>query len=852
MLVKDATRRGTSSLPDHLIEADGEYWTFWQTACLRGAGFPFNLVTTLASHRCAAAADEVLAMEVETESRRTEAAAKLRQELATKEDFAQRKKLTTGLKRLSKGQMPDLAPTASLDIPLWRCSAAMQKLAETRGRFAEEFSAAADELSEKIRCVAGNPMFREAVLLQNAHALQRVLRSLSHQPNRAPKRGFKERQNEELIANYLQRYCVKNDTIGFFGPVGWAHLDPDMQGVLAHPGASLVASSNIYFENWCIEALAAQIARNQAMLPWIAPRLSPYFWMDADVLHGPGGGCSRLTATQSAILKECTGEKMARDIAATVLALPGAELISEIEVYRVLEHFCSRKIISWTLEIPLDSYPERWLRARLQGIEDESLRAEAIGALNELEHAREGVALNVGNPDRLEPALEALNATFTKLTGKTSSRSAGQMYAGRTLIYEDCRRALDLNLGSDVVGSLATPLAIVLDSARWFSWEIADLYRGAFQKIHAELTAKTGKSSVDLLQFWTVSEPLLLDPKRRLANQVIPELQRRWSEVLDGVPAAGRWIKYKTDEIKAQADQIFAAPGPGWQSARYHSPDVMIAASDAEAIDRGEYFFVLGELHVTMNTLRYAFNVTQHGNAQELVDAISNDSSAPTVIPVFSRQWPRITNRTAAVLCSPQDYHLEISPQISNHPRSQVLSISKFIVESDERGLMVRTRDGDLEFDIIEFFGETLSTITGHGMEFMEASAHTPRISLDQLVICRESWRFPAAELAFIHEDDAQQRFLGFRRWKLAHAMPRFVFAKVPVEVKPFYVDFESPVYLEILAKKIRKNLTSDRAQEPVVVTEMLPAPHELWLPDDQGRRYTSELRIVARDLKGS
>ena len=34
-------------------------------------------------------------------------------------------------------------------------------------------------------------------------------------------------QREAKIAKYAQRYCAKNDTIGFFGPVGWATLDDE-------------------------------------------------------------------------------------------------------------------------------------------------------------------------------------------------------------------------------------------------------------------------------------------------------------------------------------------------------------------------------------------------------------------------------------------------------------------------------------------------------------------------------------------------------------------------------------------------------------------------------------------------
>jgi hypothetical protein len=845
------TTQAVSALPDHLIEADALHWTFWRTACLRASGFPAHLVRNLSAPACALAADEVLANEEVAEERRLEAATAFREELDRAGNEEQRKTLVTGLKRLRKGKLPDASPNSELEFSRQRLSSAAASVMDAKERLKHEFQAGVVQLSEEIRKVATNPLFRQAVLLQNGRAIIRVIRSLARQASGEHKRGFKERQNEELIANYLQRYCVKNDTIGFFGPVGWARFDPEMQGMSSCPGPALISSATVYFENWCIEALAENIARNETILPWLAPRLLPYFWSDEDTLHLPGGGRSALSPIQAAILRECGGEKTARDIALEILAVPDTSLSSENEVYEVLKQLKSRRVISWTLEIPYDVHPERWLRRLLQRVEDESLRCEAIGTLNELEHAQRNVGRCLENPDLLEQALEALNDTFTKITGKDSIRSAGQMYAGRTLIYEDCERALDLKIGSNVVTSLAVPLGIVLDSARWFSVEIAGLYRDAFQKIHADLAAKTGKETVDLLQFWTMSEVLLLDPKKKLSNRLIPELQHRWAQILGELPIEKHCIRYRSDDLKVRAEEVFAATGPGWQLARYHSPDVMIGASDPEAIDRGDYFFVLGEVHVMTNTLRYAFMMAQHSNPQELVEAMCRDFALPRVIPVLSRQWPRVTNRTSLALYSPRDYHLEISPQMSNRPRSQVLPISKFVVENCGDSLIVRTLDGRLKFDVIEFFGEILSFTTAHAMEFISGGNHIPRVVVDRLVICRESWSFLATELNFIDEKNEDERFLEVRRWMRRHGLPRFVFAKAPVEVKPIYVDFDSLIYVEMLTKMIRRTLASDRVHEPIAVTEMLPAPHELWLRDHEGCQYTSELRIVANDLKG-
>ncbi|HEY3873472.1 MAG TPA: hypothetical protein VGM10_34260, partial [Actinocrinis sp.] len=66
-------------------------------------------------------------------------------------------------------------------------------------------------------------------------------------------------------------------------------------------------------------------------------------------------------------------------------------------------------------------------------------------------------------------------------------------------------------------------------------------------------------------------------------------------------------------------------------------------------------------------------------------------------------------------------------------------------------------------------------------------------------------------------------------------------------EPRPFYVDLSSPVYVNILAKAIRRLARNDPGGQ-LTFSEMLPTPEQTWLTDDRGRRYTSELRLVAVD----
>jgi hypothetical protein len=116
-------------------------------------------------------------------------------------------------------------------------------------------------------------------------------------------------------------------------------------------------------------------------------------------------------------------------------------------------------------------------------------------------------------------------------------------------------------------------------------------------------------------------------------------------------------------------------------------------------------------------------------------------------------------------------------------------------------------------------------------------------------VVNRQTWHFEPNALAWAHEANATERFVAARRWAQAQGLPRFVFVKVPIEVKPFYVDFDSPVYVNILAKTIRRTQEAAESERQVTISEMLPSLEQTWLPDAEGRRYTSELRIVAVDL---
>jgi hypothetical protein len=174
--------------------------------------------------------------------------------------------------------------------------------------------------------------------------------------------------------------------------------------------------------------------------------------------------------------------------------------------------------------------------------------------------------------------------------------------------------------------------------------------------------------------------------------------------------------------------------------------------------------------------------------------------------------------------------------------------IGSLVIEEKGGELLMRTRDGQLTFDISDVFADILSSQSVNMFKPMPAAGHTPRVSIDRLVIARESWTFSADEISFADEKDDGRRFVEARRWARKHGMPRFVFAKSEAEMKPVYVDFDSHLFVDMFAKLARRTAKEDKTKSLITISEMLPTHDQAWLEDAQGNRYTSEFRIVAVD----
>jgi len=826
-LVRTSVKRG-----EHHVELFGG-WSVWKWVLVRGAGFDVRGVLEVADIGLGAAVERALELDAEAVPIRAEAAAALRALL--RDETTPRRAVDKALKSLQRGEVPgdvtELLPRAPVLAALVERERARR---HQHDLVVAHYERAREHTANVIREVAANSRFREAVLWQNRGALQRGVNWLLAHPNENTNK--RARQNQHLVASYLQRYCVKNDNIGFFGPVGWGLFTTTPDEVVARPGPELLDKRTVYFEHWTIDAIAQLLAVDPDVRPFLRPRRVPTVRLEGTTVWYPTARTRQLPPAFARILALADATLTARQIATTVLEEPELGITDEAEAFEMLSELARKQFVTWRVWFPhVKAWPDGNRLALLEEV-DERAGRRALAVLDTLEARRVAITAAAGDPAALDVALGELETTFEQLTSREATRKSGETYAARTLVYEDCRRDLHLELGVRFRERVGPTVSLLLQAARWYTHRIGSLYRDALSM--AFDTASNGAASVDYLTFWTHAKAHFPEDKRpsQHVEQAAAELRERWGTLI-AIDETTQRIDLSAATLAAPAHDVFAAPHPGWPSARYHSPDIMIAARSIDEIVSGAATFVLGELHPSVCTIHHLAQ-KESDDRSAMIRARETDFPSPIPAMVYAKE-----NATRAdhMWVSRQDIDIELGATRSWRPRTNVLAVGSLIVERRGHQLVVADRDGGRSFEIIEFFGSFLNAAIANDFDLFTFTNHLPRVTVDDVVIARERWRVEPTTLEFASCEAPAQQFVLARTWARSLGLPRWVFVKIPEEPKPIYVDFDSPLFVDMLAKLVRK-------ASRMSVTEMLPTPEHAWLPDADGGGYTCELRIVCVD----
>jgi hypothetical protein len=206
--------------------------------------------------------------------------------------------------------------------------------------------------------------------------------------------------------------------------------------------------------------------------------------------------------------------------------------------------------------------------------------------------------------------------------------------------------------------------------------------------------------------------------------------------------------------------------------------------------------------------------------------------------------------RLSNVLPLADDLRLVFAHDSCGYDPAATVTVGECDVIGSPAGLRVRRRDGTFERGVLEVVGDVISATISHCFSLVPPGAHAPRVTIDDLVVSRETWTLAATDPAFADTADESARYLRARAWAASHGLPRHVFLRFTGERKPIYADLTSLASIDLIARSLRRARRNAGADATVTVVEMLPTPDQAWLTDGQGQRYSAELRMVAVDQK--
>lgn len=573
----------------------------------------------------------------------------------------------------------------------------------------------------RLAAVASDPAFQEAVAWQNRSAYRTAVATVADGLTAS---GSKRRRREDVVAAYWQRYCSKNDTIGFFGPLAWGTIRDDGPAVAFRSG-DVVAEREVHFETWTVETLARRIGQG--------------------------------------------------------------------------------------LVVPLQPWSEVDIRRQLEERGDE----RGVDLLDRLEAARTAVAAADG-VDALVRSLDEFDTTFEELTGEVPARGEDSAGGGRTPLYLDCMRDLDVQLGPAIVSELAGTMPVLLEASRWWNWRCFVHFRAILKKA---LDRGLGDGRF---------EPLfdhLCDALWDLPRLLVPdmeEMQHRFVAVL----AAG-------DDAAARARTAFADHGEGFPMSVFHSADVQIAGTSTSAIAAGDFVCVAGDFH-SGNPLSQGMFVDRFPDPDRMRAMFHADVGSPIVGLVLLRN-PRVpfSSRMSLRITDPADLHL-IGPRLATPGLDhRSLIVSELLVRAGH----IVDREGTVRIPLTHLFFLPMYIAAGVST-FRPFPEGSQRISIGRTVLRRANWTIPAADCP------ADATAIGV--WAAEKGLPRRVFVRCPEDPKPTYVDFQSPALTRILRRTLARAVELD-PRSLASFSEMLPGPDQCWL-EHAGQRYTSELRMVFVD----
>lgn len=822
----------------------------------RTTGFPVEMLDGLSCPETTELAERLLELERGLAEMRREISDRVRQLVAARSTTAAlsaaarkvKRKRPVGEHLLERLRLE--GPNGEVDL-FERYDAALapylEGVAGGEKLLAEETEAAREHLRE----TASDPRFGEAVLLSSPGAFD----GFQRYARQAKKNAYAEKK----ILLYLQRLCSKNDTISFFGPMTWGRFDPQAVASceLSWNGSDL-SSRHIFYEHWMAQALAEAMESDAELVPALPWRVGyPYEWDVAECKlyrqYPMSGRRQRAVETLAeellAGLATVGSDGKQLSLGAVLVAVGERTDGDEAELLAVFETLRRQRIVRAfvvTVEAlrPVEGLLANLLERSRSGAPGRDRWERRLRQLLELRDRFQSAAL----AERRQ-LLAELEHCFNRWTGSAARRSGGRTYAGRNLLYEECTRdPKEFVIGGPLYDDLEADLASVVEVQSALMEVVAPYGWQRLREIHQELADGEGKV---LLSRFLLRLSRLVGSGYLNVSLARPEdeaaLLERAEQILDLEPDGNGALTVSVRGSGA-AERVALLERPVLMAA-----DVMIAAPDRQGLEAGDYRFVVGEIqyfHLGYPEYLWTFHPDRkafYDDYQRLI-VEPRRGREPLARVELEPEVTRLIRLDEALA----DYVIvDGRGRIYNEDRAQ-RPLTELTVTLDDDRLLVEDRAGeryllanphhDLFLDAC--WKLLLGVYDRRCQVAREAGQPTPELRIGRrTTLVRRSWELDGSSLHGGRSGSANRwqakpfaAFLEMQRIRRLNDLPRRLFARIPGEVKPVLVDFSSPLLLANLAEMAPEGKT-------LRLSEMRPAPGELWLERDEGH-HTSEMRI--------
>ena len=419
-------------------------------------------------------------------------------------------------------------------------------------------------------------------------------------------RNSRARERERHLLLYLQRIAAKNDTFSEFGPSAWGHTSDDARRMKfeVSPG---VARRQTFLERWSAHALAAALNADADVFTEVRPRVNPTGRLIGNqFIFTDTGEAVDITVEQMEILARCDGATPIWNLAnGSTASEKIEEAVARVPPNRrseIIRELIDKRILLGAIEVPaMEPFAFEVLRQDIKAWQN------AGGPKQWLSIAEKLAEFAVRFRDSADVARrsEIMSNARECFAGIGAEKKGGSraLYAALNPIAEECSRECEFEISEallDEVVSEAEPwIDFWRDSYAFIASRVAANLRALLEK------APTKNHTMPFPAFLRFCEgakiPLTGPGLVGMAHIAFQEVKAAFRERLRPHAQKSEY-ELSTDDCAVVRKNFAYAK---FDEFTYPSADLQLAAESVEAVNRGEYRWIIGEFHPAVATLHH-------------------------------------------------------------------------------------------------------------------------------------------------------------------------------------------------------------------------------------------------------